>query len=430
MKDIQYRRLPSVFFLTALMIAHSALLTMAGELRIHGFFVQPYLGYGATNDEKFSSQEEYDQWLQSMADTGAEMLFYQWVTHYEKTPPWFMEAYGGSSEADFAFYNPLSATINGIPTQGWVTPTNWPGSPNQGGKEPVAYLLDAAQKAGIKVWLGLYLNEGEDSPYNWWNAITDSNLTTEDRDAIEHHVDRSIAVVNDLAEQYGDHPALGGLYYSIEIANIAFIPSGNHPYLASILDRVAKAVHTALPGKQLAICPFFNTGLSTTAQEFGDMLEYALKNSELDILMLQDGVGVDPHTLTPTNDKVTKYFVAARNAAVAAGKPLWGNAELFTNLGTRETPQLIPSTMEKIRLQLETMAPHVDKIISFDFHFMDPNDAYTFHEPLGGTVEKDSTMRQDLYDGYTAYWQQWQDQQRRAALPAIFSLLLQEETPE
>ncbi len=335
MKDIQYRRLPSVFFLTALMIADSALLTMAGEPRIHGFFVQPYLGYGATDYEKFSSQEEYDQWLQSMADAGAEMLFYQWVTHYENTPPdWYITAYGGSPDTDFAFYNPKPVTINGIPTQGWVTPTEWTGSPKKGGKEPVNYLLDAAQKAGIKVWLGLYLNEGEDSPYNWWNAITDPTLSTKDIEAIEHHVERSIAVVKDLAGQYGDHPALGGLYYSIEIANIAFIPSGNHPYLASILDRVAKAVHTALPEKQLAICPFFNTGLSTTAQEFGDMLEYALINSELDILMLQDGVGVDPHTLTPTKDQVTEYFVAARNAAAAANKPFWGNAELFTNLGT------------------------------------------------------------------------------------------------
>ena len=430
MKDIQYRRLPSVFFLTALMIAHSALLTMAGEPRIHGFFVQPYLGYGATNDVKFSSQEEYDQWLQSMADAGAEMLFYQWVTHYENTPPtWYTDVYGGSPNTDFAFYNPSPATINGIPTQGWVTPTNWTGSPNRGGKEPVAYLLDAAQKAGIKVWLGLYLNEGENSPYNWWNAITDPDLSLEDNAAIEHHVERSIAVVNDLAGQYGDHAALGGLYYSIEIANIAFIPEGNHPYLASILDRVAKAVHTALPGKQLAICPFFNTTLST-AEQFGTMLEYALKHSELDILMLQDGVGVDPHTLTPAKDQVTEYFIAARNAAVAAGKPLWGNAELFTNQGTRESPQLIPSTMEKIRLQLETIAPHVDKIISFDFHFMDPNDAYTIDPLLGGTAAADSTMRQALYDGYTAYWQEWQEQQRRATLPAIFSLLLQEEAAE
>lgn len=434
MNNIRYGRLPFVFFLTAIIIMNiimnSTLPATAGEPRIHGFFVQPYLGYGATDYEKFSGQEEYDQWLRSMADTGAEMLFYQWVTHYEKTPPdWYITAYGGSPETDFAFYNPKPITINNIPTRGWVTPTNWPGSPNQGGKEPVTYLLDAAQKVGIKVWLGLYLNEGDSSPYNWWNAVTDSTLSQEDVAAIEHHVDRSIAVAKDLAEQYGDHPALGGIYYSIEIANNAFIPPENHPYLASILDRVAKAVHTALPGKQLAICPFFNTTLAT-AGEFGTMLEYALKNSELDILMLQDGVGVDPHTLTATNDKVTKYFVAARNAAAAAGKPLWGNAELFTNPGTRENPQFIPSTMEKIRLQLETMAPHVDKIVSFEFHYMDPDDTYTFTPLLGGTTAADSAMRQELYDGYTAYWQEWQEQRQRAALPAVFSMLLKGKTAE
>lgn len=224
MKIKKYWQLPSVLFLGLFCITSTASLAMAGEPRIHGFFVQPYLGYGATDHEKFSSQEEYEQWLQSMADVGAEMLFYQWTSHYEQTPEWYSTEYGGPPEADFAFYNPEPVTINGIPTQGWVTPTFWPGSPKKGGKEPVAYLLDAAQKVGIKVWLGLYLNEGASSPYNWWNAITDSEFSSEDQKAIEHHVLRSIAVVNDIAQQYGNHPALGGIYYSIEIANNAFLP--------------------------------------------------------------------------------------------------------------------------------------------------------------------------------------------------------------
>jgi len=118
------------FFLILFCAACTPLPAMAGEARMHGFFVQPYLGYGATDYEKFSSQEEYEQWLQSMADAGVEMLFYQWVTHYSRTPAWYLAAYGGSAEADFAFYNPEPVTINGIPAQGWVTPTNWPGSPN------------------------------------------------------------------------------------------------------------------------------------------------------------------------------------------------------------------------------------------------------------------------------------------------------------
>ncbi len=424
MKNI-FLRQAVVFFLTFFLVANIVLQAKAGEPRINGFFVQPYLGYGATDHEKFSSQAEYDQWLQSMATTGAEMLFYQWTVHYEEAP-WYSKEYGGSSAADFAFYNPTAAIINGIPTRGWVTPTDWQGSPNKGGKEPVDYLLDAAQKVGIQIWLGLYLNEDKDSPYSWWNAVTDSTISPEDERAIEHHVDRSIAVVNDLAGQYGQHPALGGFYYSIEIANNAFLPSGNHPYLASILDRVAQAVHTVLPGKKLALSPFFNTELSD-ANSFGKMLKYALQHSELDILILQDGVGVEPAT---TNDQVSEYFAAVRQVADAAGKPFWGNAEIFTNLGTREEPQFVSSSIEKIRLQLETIAPFVDKIVSFGFHFMDPNDAYTFYEPLGEKVEEDRKMRQELYDGYQAYWQEWQDRKGRAALAAIFSLLLEKEIIE
>ncbi|WPD22248.1 MAG: hypothetical protein Q3M24_00565 [Candidatus Electrothrix aestuarii] len=38
------------------------------------------------------------------------------------------------------------------------------------------------------------------------------------------------------------------------------------------------------------------------------------------------------------------------------------------------------------------------KIVSFDFHFMDPNDAYVFAPLLDGTAEKDSAIRQVLYD--------------------------------
>jgi hypothetical protein len=394
----------------------------AGEARVHGFFVQPSLGYGATDYKSFSSQGEYDSWVQSMADVGAEMLFYQWTVHYEKGQTWFSDEHGGSPDADFAFYNPTPLTINGIETRGWVTPTNWTGSPNQGGKEPVAYVLDAAQKAGIQVWLGLYLNE-ESSSFSWWDAVTDEDFSAADRAAIEHHVLRSIAVVNDLAAQYGDHPALGGIYYSIEVANNAFTPAANHPYLASIIDRVAKAVHQALPGKRLAISPFFNTALDS-AEQFGAMWDYVLKNSELDIIILQDGVGVEPQTLTTNNDQVSDYFRAVRKAANAAGKPLWGNVELFTNLGDRNDPQLISASIDKVRLQLRTAAPYVDKFVCFEFHYMDPNDNYTFYKPLGGSAATDSAMRQTLYDNYMLYWQNWQEQAKNnSALPAILHLL-------
>ena len=142
--------------------------------------------------------------------------------------------------------------------------------------------------------------------------------------------------------------------------------------------------------------------------------------------MLQDGVGVDPHTLTSENDEVSAYFKAAQDAAEAASKPLWGNVELFTNLGDRAVPQLIPSGFDKVRLQLETVAPYIDKIVSFEFHFMDPHDSYTFDPVLEDDAAVDSTMRQVLYDSYKAYWLEWQAAHTLniSILPAVNMLLL------
>ena len=146
------------------------------------------------------------------------------------------------------------------------------------------------------------------------------------------------------------------------------------------------------------------------------MWEYVLKNSELDILILQDGVGVDPSTFEWKKrkdetleliGKISEYFTAVKNAADAAGKPLWGNAELFTNKGTRNSPKLESSTFDQIQLQLQTEAEYVEKFVCFDFHYMDFNKRYTFFKPLGGSETEDKRMRKELYDSYKAYWEKW-----------------------
>ena len=374
----------------------STTLSFASEKRIHGFFIQPALGYGATDYQKFNTQNEYDAWLKSMADVGSEMLFYQWSTHYEHNQTWYSSAYGGASSADFSFYKPNPLTINSIPTRGWATDATWTGTPSKGGKEPLLYTLDAAAKNGVKVWLGLYLNESSNS-YNWWSAISDNTITANDSAIIQHHIDRSNAVAKDLITLYGNHPAFGGIYYSIEVANLGFIPPANHPYLAYIIQSVANTVHKASPTTQLAMCPFFNTTLGTP-QEFEDMWNYVLKNSDLDILMIQDGVGVDPFTLTTTNDKVTPYIKAIAKAAQQNNVPLWGNAELFTNLGTRESPSFIPTDTAKLKLQIQTLAPYVNKIVSFGFEYLDPNPKYT---------SISSEKRSKLYNDYKQFYQNW-----------------------
>ena len=64
-------RLPSSLLLSLALAAAA----FAGEVRIHGFFVQPELGYAATDYQSFSSQSEWNAWMKQMADLGAEMIF-------------------------------------------------------------------------------------------------------------------------------------------------------------------------------------------------------------------------------------------------------------------------------------------------------------------------------------------------------------------
>lgn len=375
----------------------------AGEARIHGFFVQPELGYGATDFQNFGTQAEWDSWLGSMKALGAEMLFYQWSVRYQDTGSvsWFTGAYPSApAPGDYAHYDIAQVEIHGVRTQSWGKPTSWPGTSQQpGGKESITYLLDAAKNNGMKIWLGLYLCEQDFC--SWWSANDQDDLIdAEDSLAIEHNVQRSIQVAQDLLTQYGTHPGLGGLYYSIEPANIAFMHPNTRPVLASAIDRVAKAVHTAQPGTKLAICPFFNVALST-AQEYGDLWDYVLENSDLDILMLQDGVGVEPRLLTASNDQVSEWYSALRAAADKHGVEFWGNAELFTNLvEDRGNPQLVPSNLEKIQRQLETMAPYVDKIVSFAYSYLDPDyDIFTFANGLY------KTERTSLYNELKEYYE-------------------------
>ncbi|MBN2802698.1 MAG: DUF4434 domain-containing protein [Deltaproteobacteria bacterium] len=364
---------------------------------ITGFFVQPQLGYGVTDPSLFSSQAEYDAFVKTMSDAGADTLIYQWTTHYWYNQTWFSDTYGGDASGDFAFYNADSNTISGISARGWVTPTLWPGSPNDGGKEPVEYILDAAEANSINIILGLYLCE-DSNGYNWWNAISDNIITKEDRDIINYHVERSIVIVNELYSKYKQKTALKGFYLSVEIANIAFIPEANWPILADLLDRVADAVHQNDPALTLSISPFFNTKLSTS-EEYGAMWNYALANSDLDIIILQDGVGVEPETLTESEDKISPFFIEVAKAAKNNKKQFWANSELFTNTGTRENPAFEPATIEKIELQLKTEAQYTTKLVSFDFHYMDPNPNYNFNPPL----TDDAAKRAALYKSYSQY---------------------------
>jgi hypothetical protein len=363
--------------------------------KINGFFIQPSIGYGVADyQNNFKTQEYYDDWVKSMSDIGATMLFYQWVCHYEENQKWFSDVYGGASSADFCYYHPDLTEISGVPVNSWMPAINyWTGN----NVSPVQRVLDAGERNSVKIWLGLYLNEN--GTFNWWDAVADNDISPQDSATFRYHVERSVDLVRDLVDKFGNHPALGGFYYPIEIANLGFEERETWDILVWLLDSVATQVHK-LSGKKLAISPFFNVNL-TSGADWGEMWDYALSISAIDIIMLQDGVGVEPNILTETNDLVSPYYEAVRDACHRNGKSFWANSELFKNSsGKRDTLIASPSSIEKLLLQLNTEAEFADTFVCFSYLALDP---YVQVTPLD--ADYPLNQRQKLYNDYKEYYE-------------------------
>jgi len=391
-------------FISALCLLFTNLSADGGKSpKINGFFVQPMLGYGVPNYQGgFQTQQYYDGWVKSMADIGVTMLFYQWVSHYEANQGWFSSAYGGAASADFCYYSPNLKQINDVPVNSWMPAVKaWTGQDIS----PIQRVLDAGEKNGVQIWLGLYLNEDPTGQtFNWWDAVDDNEISAKDKAAFRYHVERSVDLLKDLTAKFGNHKALGGFYYSVEIANLGFEKRENWDVLAWLLDSVAVETHKS-SNKKLAVSPFFNVAL-TPAKEWGDMWNYVLSKSAIDIIMLQDGVGVEPHILTETDDLISPYYKAVKDACVKNGKAFWANSEMFTNSsGDRAELQAKPSSIEKILKQMRTEAEFADTFVCFSFLSLDP-----FSQTTPLDADYPFNERKKLYDDYKAYYYSIKDE--------------------
>lgn len=356
------------------------------EPLIRGFFVQPSLEYGVASSNHLNTQKQYDSWVSSMAELGSRHLFLQWSVHYEENQHWFSDAYGGDASADFALYPTSGEKLNGITSRSW-------GEGDPLSDSTLSFILNSCKKNGVSLWIGLYLNESDNS-FNWWKAVNDQEFTSADSSIIEHHVERSLSTINELSLLYRDHPAFEGIYLSFEVANYAFLPEENQTYLISILNRITNSIRTKLPGKRAALSPFFNHRLSTP-EEFGDMWERILTGTDIDLFILQDGVGVEPKSLTFFTDKVSPYFKAAQRAANRSETTFWINCEIFSNLQSRENPHFTSGKINTIKRQLKRASQYCDTIISFDFSYIDPN---------GDQRKQLREEREKLYKSYRRYF--------------------------
>jgi len=211
--------------------------------------------------------------------------------------------------------------------------------------------LTAADASGAQVYLGLQIND------DWWtNYLSDKAW-------LKNEAKVANVLADDLWKRYNQHASLTGWYLGFEVDNVESTQA-EWTNLVAFYRTVGNHLHKLTPGKPIVISPFFSTTADLSPAQWQTMWEYALKRSPIDVLALQDGVGVG-HA---SNAQLPEWFSAVQNA-IQNSRPrmqFWANAETFT-LDSEPRP------IRSIVNDMCAVQPYVSSYLSFSFnHYLSP----------------------------------------------------------
>jgi hypothetical protein len=252
-------------------------------------------------------------------------------------------------------------------------PTEMPGFRQaRGHNDTLGKCLKAAEKEGVKVFVGLNFHE------DWWKkGATDPEW-----------LNAQMRIGNDIADEiYKRYHAIApnalyGWYWIWEVDNLNFNTPERRAALAAALDVNAKHLHSIAPTMPVMLCPFMNYRLGTP-EEYGDMWSYVFANCSLgrgDIFAPQDCVGAGGLTL----DRVPAWF-SALGAAVKTkpGLRFWSDTETFDQTDWTSAP------LDRFIAQMKAVQPYVESCITFAYsHYYSPNNsAMGFQQTLAQYVK-------------------------------------------
>jgi hypothetical protein len=283
--------------------------------------------------------------------------------------------------------------------------------------DPTEIILRYADKHKMQVFIGL-----------WSGSWPGTQVESADAELLRSTKDENIRVASAAWSRYGNgkHKSFTGWYIPQEIWNINWEKEQNErmrTFYRTVTDH-CKGISN---NKPVAISPYFSP--------FGNAHEEAVtavytaflngdekvKGAGVDIIMLQDGVGVRcRNTQWDIFSNVQPYFRAFLAATQEASKvkkvALWGDLENLKTVqgGCLDNFQSVfkgePADFSRLQMQLEAASldpdnnqPFFEKLVMFDFfHYMSP-------------VHPGETLaaRQRLYSAYVDLYGEGKDKQRK-----------------
>ena len=238
-------------------------------------------------------------------------------------------------------------------------------------KHTLERVLASAQRKGIEVHIGLHFDD------TYWQHQTDVAW-------LQTQANYCIAIAEEIQAQFGTHVAFKGWYIPHEPEPNAYNTDEKvRLFREHFVDRISNRLHQ-LNNKPVSIAAFWNSSLSTPEQLQHFMAE--LSKSNLQIIMLQDGVGAQHVTF----NRLASYYEAAQRGLFEENKNykgvFWSDLETFASPNGQYPFE--PATFDRVKQQLETALsiPKVSKIVSF--HYFDDMSTKSPHKAKADTLRE------------------------------------------
>jgi hypothetical protein len=222
------------------------------------------------------------------------------------------------------------------------------------GVDMVGNALSAADYTGIKVRIGLGFSD------DWWikNAA--------DKEWLVKEADYNKAIFNEIHTKYKDSKSLGGWYIPYEFYQFTALTDRHQSNLNAFLKEISLEIKSK-SDKDIMISPFYITSYSWAMplKKWSKMVEKAMKNTKIDILALQDGVGVKNTSIKDLGS----LFSSTKSSTDKLGIKFYGNVETFESTIKGN----VPASKERISTQLSAQKPYVEKFIAFSLNHFQNN---------------------------------------------------------
>ena len=209
-------------------------------------------------------------------------------------------------------------------------------------------LLEAARNNNIGVYVGLYFNE------EFWENTTDEEI-------LNTHAQRSIDLAKEIWDQYSDNTSFKGWYISHEPAPYYYNIEKNFNILKDNLVNPIADYCEHISSLPVAIAPFFNFNFSNSSV-FSTFMK-RLGSCNLDIIIVQDGIGVEHCTLS----ELAEYYAAGSRGLYEEGNfkgAFWADIETFKQMPDSFIPESFDIVLQKLRI----VDDYVSNIVIYQYY--------------------------------------------------------------